>query len=149
MAAPYFRENSKGRWLFVGLIVLMLFNSAVQVLFTFWMRDFWSALSNKGQEAFYELMLKFIVALLCLAPIGFLFRFQRQRLAIQWRDWMTHRVLQLYYSNRVYYALERGDRDIDNPDQRISEDVRILTEYSLSLFLTVAVSFIDWPVFFW
>jgi ABC-type uncharacterized transport system fused permease/ATPase subunit len=86
-------------------------------------------------------MLKFIVAL-CLAPIGFLFRFQRQRLAIQWRDWMTHRVLQLYYSNRVYYALERGDRDIDNPDQRISEDVRSFTEYSLSLFLTVAVSFI-------
>jgi ABC-type uncharacterized transport system fused permease/ATPase subunit len=53
MAAPYFRENSKGRWLFVGLIVLMLFNSAVQLLFSFWMRDFWSALSNKGQEAFY------------------------------------------------------------------------------------------------
>jgi ABC-type uncharacterized transport system fused permease/ATPase subunit len=147
MAAPYFRENSKGRWLFAGLIVLMLFNSAVQVLFSFLMRDFWSALSNKDRDAFYELMLKFIVALLCLAPISVLFRFQRQRLAIQWRDWMTHRVLRLYYSNRVYYALERGDRDIDNPDQRISEDVRSFTEYSLSLFLTVAVSLIDLACF--
>jgi ABC-type uncharacterized transport system fused permease/ATPase subunit len=147
MAVPYFQENSKGRWLFVGLIVLMLFNSAVQVLFSFLMRDFWSALSNKDQDAFYELMLKFIVALLCLAPISVLFRYQRQRLAIQWRDWMTHRVLQMYYSNRVYYALERGDRDIDNPDQRISEDVRSFTEYSLSLFLTIAVSFIDLACF--
>ena len=55
---------------------------------------------------------------------------------------MTDRTLQLYSSNRVYYSLERG-AEIDNPDQRITEDVRSFTAFSLQLFLSVATSLID------
>ena len=53
---------------------------------------------------------------------------------------MTDRVLQLYASNRAYYNLES---EIDNPDQRISEDVRSFTAFSLQLFLTIVTSLID------
>ena len=53
----------------------------------------------------------------------------------------TDRTLQLYYSNRVYYALERSS--LDNPDQRISEDVRTFTAFSLQFFLTLLTSLID------
>lgn len=77
---------------------------------------------------------------------------------------MTDRTLQLYNSNRVYYALERdifggsaeeseeengiiqkGDDStlIDNPDQRITEDVRTFTAFSLQLFIELARSLID------
>ena len=74
---------------------------------------------------------------------------------------MTDRTLQLYESNRVYYALERdlgtegvvaadGDDDavpsnsrIDNPDQRITEDVATFTAFSLRLFITIVTSVID------
>lgn len=57
---------------------------------------------------------------------------------------MTERVLTLYYNNRVYYSLERNnDIDIDNPDQRIAEDVRSFTAFSLQLFLTIVTSVID------
>ena len=76
---------------------------------------------------------------------------------------MTDRTLQLYNSNRVYYSLERdiagsaeagsitdeNDNDspspprIDNPDQRITEDVRTFTAFSLQLFITVVTSIID------
>jgi len=55
---------------------------------------------------------------------------------------MTDRCLQLYSSNRVYYNLERGS-EIDNPDQRITEDVRSFTAFSLTLFLTLLTSLID------
>jgi ABC-type uncharacterized transport system fused permease/ATPase subunit len=83
----------------------------------------------------------------------------RQRLAIAWRKWMTGRVLRLYFSNRVYYMLEtRGvvadassaantneatTREVDNPDQRISEDIKSFTEFSLTFFLTIITSVID------
>ena len=57
---------------------------------------------------------------------------------------MTERVLSLYYSNRVYYSVERNkENDIDNPDQRIAEDVRSFTAFSLELFLTIVTSSID------
>lgn len=110
-------------------------------------------------------------AMVVLAPISVVYRYQRQVLAIEWRKWLTGRVLRLYFGNRVYYALERQfvtddgnggattttandsnattatasetTREVDNPDQRISEDIRSFTEFSLSFFLTLVTSIID------
>jgi putative ATP-binding cassette transporter len=69
-------------------------------------------------------------------------RFQREQLAVSWREWMTDRVLQLYTANRVYYSLEQSDL-IDNPDQRLTEDIRSFTAFSLQLFNTILTSLID------
>ena len=142
----YFAESSQGRFMFLGLVLLMILNSAVRVFFSYLARDFWTALGDQDEEEFYKILKLFLVALLVLAPINVLYRFQQQRLAIKWREWMTKRMLNLYYTNRVYYSLERSNV-IDNPDQRIAEDVRSFTQYSLSLFLTMAVSLIDLTCF--
>jgi ABC-type uncharacterized transport system fused permease/ATPase subunit len=141
MAAPYFTESKSGRWLFAGMIGLTLLNSGVSVAFSYVSKDFWNALSAKDVEQFYIMLQKFAGALLVGAPVSVFYRFQRERLAISWREWMTDRTLQLYYSNRVYYNLERSN--LDNPDQRISEDVRTFTGFSLTLFLTILTSLID------
>lgn len=67
------------------------------------------------------------------------------------------RVLTLYFSNRVFYGLEsQGNRadgqardykerrnEVDNPDQRIQEDVYSFTSFSLSFFLTIVGTVID------
>ncbi len=102
-----------------------------------------------------------ICPVILLAPITVAYRYQRQKLAIAWRKWLTGRVLRLYFTNKVYYALERqsgvvksesgGDtalyngqaKEVDNPDQRISEDIRSFTEFSLTFFLTLVTSVID------
>ena len=108
-------------------------------------------------------MTRFLAACAVLAPISVAYRYQRQKLAIAWRKWLTARVLDLYFSNKVYYALERQlggglespdnvettlskgqtSKEVDNPDQRISEDIRSFTEFSLTFFLTLVTSFID------
>ena len=142
MAFPYFEESKAGRWLFAGMIGLTLCNSGVSVAFSYLGKDFWNALSSKNTVEFYNVLTKYVGALLVGAPIVTLYKFQRERLAVHWREWMTDRTLQLYESNRVYYALERG-REIDNPDQRITEDVQSFTSFSLQLFLTIVTSIID------
>ena len=53
---------------------------------------------------------------------------------------MTDSVFQLYVSNRVYYKI---GSEIDNPDQRMAEDVSSFTGFSLSFFLTILTSTID------
>ena len=120
-------------------------------------------------DEFYAVMRRFVGALVILAPITVAYRFQRQKLAIAWRKWMTGRVLRLYFANRVYYALERQvgsaandvsaigndalnndqgkTKEVDNPDQRIAEDIRSFTEFSLSFFLTLVTSIIDLVAF--
>jgi ABC-type uncharacterized transport system fused permease/ATPase subunit len=142
MASPYYKESNAGRWLFAGMIGCTVLNSGVSVAFSYVSKDFWNALSAKDVEQFYTMLTKFAAALLVGAPVSVFYRFQRERLAVHWREWMTDRTLQLYSSHRVYYALERGS-DIDNPDQRIAEDVRTFTAFSLQLFLTIVTSLID------
>ena len=89
--------------------------------------------------------------MIVLIPLQVSFRFVRVKLAIDWRKWLTERTLKLYFSNKVYYGLERqskaagssarsySDRrkDMDNPDQRIEQDVAAFTGESLNFLLTV------------
>ena len=142
MASPYYKESNSGRWLFAGMIGMTLINSAVSVAFSYLGKDFWNALSAKDPDQFYLMLAKFGVALVVGAPVVVIYRFQRERLSVSWREWMTDRTLQLYSSHRVYYSLERNS-DIDNPDQRIAEDVRTFTTFSLELFITIVTSVID------
>ncbi|EED92357.1 ABC transporter [Thalassiosira pseudonana CCMP1335] len=146
MAYPYYQESQPGRRLFYGMILLTLMNSGVSVAFSYVSKDFWNALSSKDVNEFYNMMVKFGGALVVGAPVAVMYRYQREQLAVHWREWMTDRTLQLYNSNRVYYALERDNNQskrIDNPDQRITEDVRTFTAFSLQLFITVVTSIID------
>jgi vitamin B12/bleomycin/antimicrobial peptide transport system ATP-binding/permease protein len=172
MSMPYFREERKARLMFGIMILLTLINSAVRVIFSYLARDFWTALSEERQDDFYTTMKQFVIAMIILAPINVLYRYQRQSLAIHWREWMTERVAALYFSNRVYYGIERssdagmptsnddhGNKSsrastspeapvvVDNPDQRITEDVRSFTEFSLTLFLTILMSIVDLTCF--
>eukprot|EP00566_Odontella_aurita_P009036 CAMPEP_0113570514 /NCGR_PEP_ID=MMETSP0015_2-20120614/25018_1 /TAXON_ID=2838 /ORGANISM="Odontella" /LENGTH=828 /DNA_ID=CAMNT_0000473317 /DNA_START=189 /DNA_END=2675 /DNA_ORIENTATION=+ /assembly_acc=CAM_ASM_000160 len=142
MAVPYYQESKSGRWLFAGMVGLTLLNSGVSVAFSYVGKDFWNALSSKNAEEFYPMLAKYAAALVVGMPVAVLYKFQKDKLANAWREWLTDRTFQLYQSNRVYYALERG-QEIDNPDQRISEDVRSFTAFSLSLFITVVTSIID------
>merc|ERR1712176_511728 len=59
---------------------------------------------------------------------------------------MTQRTLKLYSQNRVYYHLERK-KEIDNPDQRIAEDVNSFCSYSLILLVLVLKNSIDFVSF--
>jgi len=142
MAWPYFEVSKSGRLLFGGVIGFTLLNSGISVAFSYLGRDFWTALSSKNVDEFNLILMKYLAALLAGTPISVYYRFQREKLALAWREWMTDRTLQLYYCNRAYYTVERG-AVIDNPDQRISEDVRSFTAFSLSFFISIITSIID------
>ena len=101
MAFPYFRESTEGRCLFGTTIVLLLANSGVNVYFSYLIRDFYSALSEKEVESFYHIMTKWAISVIFLVPLQVGYRYVRTRLGINWRDWMTTRVLKLYCSNKV------------------------------------------------
>jgi len=112
------------------------------VIFSFVGRDFYSALSAKDQALFLEKTAQFAAGLAVATPLTVLYKFQRQRLALNWREWMTTELTRQYYSDRAFYKLEI-DREIDNPDQRITEDVTAFTKVSLDFFITLTTSVIN------
>ena len=142
LAVPYF-ENAEGAKLNFGLMLLLvLINSGISVIFSYVGRDFYSALSAKDQALFLEKTANFALGLAVATPLTVLYKFQRQRLALSWREWMTTELARQYYADQAYYRIEM-DREIDNPDQRITEDVAAFTKVSLDFFITLTTSVIN------
>ncbi len=56
----------------------------------------------------------------------------QSKLSLEWRQWMTENMLQDYFSNRSFYMLMSApagtEGSVDNPDQRISSDVKWVYE---------------------
>lgn len=48
---------------------------------------------------------------------------QQARLSLEWREWMTNRLMGQYFRDRSFYQLQAGQL-VDNPDQRIASDVK-------------------------
>lgn len=66
-------------------------------------------------------------------------------LLLDWRKWMTRHLLHAYMQNRTYYEIEK-DGFIDNPDQRLQEEVPSvcqtvigIPQFILSSLMTIAV----------
>ena len=108
LATPYFRQEEGAKIGFILLLALTLLNSGVSVLFSYTSRDFWTALSSRDADQFYMLTLRFAGALALATPVSVLYKYQRGRVAVSWREWMTTRLTEMYYDNEAYYRLELG-----------------------------------------
>lgn len=142
IAVPFFKEDKVGRDSLLGVIALTLLNSGISVAFSYISRDFYTALNNRDEAMFYEKIELFFVALLFAVPVSVYYRFIREKLSIYWREALTAKVLDKYYSNRTFYIIETL-KEVDNPDQRITEDIRHFTRTSLDLFVTIVATIID------
>ena len=92
--------------------------------FSFLGRDFYNALSEKDVERFYGMIVKWLVALTLGIPVSSWLRdYYLSLLQLEWREWMTTRLTRDYLSNQAFYRMQT-DVLIDNPDQRISSDIR-------------------------
>ncbi len=127
-------RRRKARGFLISLLVLALSVGAVQVLISYAGRDFITAINVKDTASYWPTMGKYLATFLVAIPIGVYYRWVEERLALLWREWMAQHLMKRYFNNRAYFRL-RGTEGVDNPDQRISEDVRNFTTMSLSFLL--------------
>ena len=95
-----------------------------------------NSLSDHKVANFYSLLPLYIATFAAATGIAVYYRFTEERLALVWRNWMTQHLLKKYFFSRSYYKI-RMNQEIDNPDQRICEDVHNFTATTLSLLLIV------------
>ncbi|WIA11843.1 hypothetical protein OEZ85_011930 [Tetradesmus obliquus] len=115
---------------------------AVRVWFNFLGRDFYNYLSDKNIDAFNMQLVKYLASFGVGIPVFVFKAYYQQRLALEWREWMTAHLLKQYFADRSFYQLQAG-AIVDNPDQRIASDVRQFTDAALGLSLTILNSLID------
>jgi vitamin B12/bleomycin/antimicrobial peptide transport system ATP-binding/permease protein len=133
---PYWTSEEKWRaWgLLAAVIVLALGMVYLNVLFNEWNREFYNALNEKNYPVFKEQLWRFSYLAFIYIGMAIYRIYLTQALEIRWRTWMTNQYMSEWLAKQSYYRIEQT-RSADNSDQRISEDLRYLTNGSLSLSL--------------
>jgi putative ATP-binding cassette transporter len=135
IAAPYFRSEDRfaGRLLLAAVIAIELSLVLINVLLNQWNNRFYNALQEKNWDGFvteigiFSLLATFYIALSVYQL------YLNQWLQIRWRLWMTSTYLGEWLHNANHYRMQlRGDA-ADNPDQRITDDVKLFVDQTLNI----------------
>jgi vitamin B12/bleomycin/antimicrobial peptide transport system ATP-binding/permease protein len=130
--------SSEARWTaiswFALLLTVLLSASALNVVNSYVGRDFMTAISEKRWDGFFTYGMIYLVVFALSTITATLSRFSEERLRLLWRAWLTRLLIDLYMSRDRFYRLKAME-EVDNPDERITEDVKAYTQTTLSFFL--------------
>ena len=138
IAQPYWFSEKK--WQARGLLLLVIVLLGTFTVFNLFLinqkAEFISALSAQNSDRFWRSILQFFGTVVVAVPFVSSYSFVRQKLSIFWRRWMTDSFMKSYLGDRSFYKISYHP-EIDNPDQRIAEDIKSFTDQSLSFLVTI------------
>jgi putative ATP-binding cassette transporter len=141
ITGDYFKgRQSISAWAFVAVLLLsVMIDVRLSVLFSYQSNDQFSALqaavSDEGVakdsaiDGFWVAMLIYFALAVTDIVRTLLDLYLMQRFIVRWRVWLTHRVTGDWLDGDAYYRgrFLAGDQAIDNPDQRIQQDIDVFT----------------------
>jgi putative ATP-binding cassette transporter len=138
LSRPYWHSDEKwvARGLLTLLVLLLIGETEFNLLFNEQSGELTSALASRDGARFWHSIRVFGVLLLFAVPIYAFYYYVRDKLGIHWRRWLTRQFVGSYLSDRALYELVSNPA-IDNPDQRICEDIGAFTQKSLTFLLIV------------
>ena len=155
VARPFWSGDKKRTaWgLLALLIALMVCETQLAVMLIDKTGEMTSALAARQADRFWAAVRTSLIVLAFAVPVYAFYYYMRDAFSNHWRRWLTHRFLDGYLSDRKYYEIGAGVY-IDNPDQRISEDINTFTGRSThfllifigSLMQLVAFSAVLWSI---
>lgn len=132
---PYWTSEQKwsAALLLAGVLASVIIQVRIMVIFNYWIQAFYDALQTFNGHGILLLMGEFVIILL-LAIIIFTYgSYFAGLLANRWRLWMTEKYLDRWLSHNTFYGLQLLNKKIDNPDQRISEDLNEFPQLTIGL----------------
>ncbi len=148
IAGPYwFSDGRRGALGLLALLVALLFGQALfAVLLNAQTGEFTSALAAHDEARFWSSIRQCLVLLVVAVPTHAFYYYVRDTLGLRWRRWLTRDYLSAYLGNGMYYRLN-ASAEIDNPDQRIAEDINTFTQKSLQFLLVLASAVLQLAAF--
>ena len=155
VAKPYWQGDKKRTaWGLLALLIgLMVFETQLAVMLVDKSGEMTSALAGRDAERFWAAVRTTLYVLAFAVPVYAFYYYMRDAFSNYWRRWLTSRFLDGYLGERKYYEIGASGA-IDNPDQRISEDINTFTGRSThfllifigSLMQLVAFSAVLWSI---
>jgi putative ATP-binding cassette transporter len=154
LAKPYWTSTEKYKaffWLGV-VIIFSLFEVYMAVWLNKWHVSFYNAIQDYNKVAFLKALFQGTYILILYVMIMLVGYYFNSILEVRWRKSLTHFYLNDWLDSKTYYKSRFTHTYSDNPDQRISEDIRDFIQLSLSLFMGVfksIVSLASFAVILW
>ncbi|MEZ5822385.1 MAG: ABC transporter ATP-binding protein/permease [Xanthobacteraceae bacterium] len=154
IASPYFRSEDKwaGRGLLAAVIVIELSLVAIDVLINQWQNRFFNALQERNWDSFVREIGIFTILAFCAIGLAVYQLYLNQWLQIRWRSWMTRHYLGEWLEGPNHYRMQLQGDAADNPDQRMTDDVKLFVERTLAIgigLLSAVVTLASFVVILW
>jgi len=128
LVRPYLFQqgNTRRQWYYISAITALGFwNLILGLIFTLWMKEFWDVMEKKEGNKFFGTMRDFSLLVTTMILVGVYQSYLSMMLVIHWRRWMTQWLLGCWLKSKSYYHLQLSpcSATLDNPDQRLQEDI--------------------------
>ena len=154
LAIPYFRSEDRwwGRILLGGVLGIELSLVGIQVLLNEWYNRFYNTLQNHNWAAFVSAIIYFCVIATIYTVLVVYQTYITQWLQIRWRRFLTQTYLRQWLNTANHYRMQLLGDAADNPDQRISDDLAMFVDYTISIgtrFLSSVVTLFSFAIILW
>lgn len=120
-------------FLLVVIIILSVIVSGLLVAVAIFLGEITSALVAQDTQRFQQALLIFVGVIVVGTLCASFKVYCQAKLSLYWRRWLTYYFLNSYLENLTFYWISEYS-EIDNPDQRISEDIKTFTQQSVIFF---------------
>ena len=132
-------------FLIVGLVGVTAFNSFVN------RRLIDVIIQEKDASQFASTLTVYAIGLICVTLLAGFTKDIRKKIALDWYQWLNTQILEKYFSNRAYYKIN-FQSDIDNPDQRLAQEIEPIATNAISFsatFLEKSLEMLTFLVVVW
>ena len=147
-----FWRSAKGFWtgnqrriawiMTISLIALVVAQLAISYRINVWNREIFDALEKKDSAAVIHQSLLFIPLAVVSITIAIAVVWARMRIQRRWRAWFTEDTGDRWLNDGRYYQLNLVKGEHQNPEHRLTDDMRIATEAPVDLAVGILTAFL-------
>jgi len=152
LSGQYFVQHKKAVAGIALILFLTLFAVRMDVLFSMWYNTMYTALQNLDEAVFWFAMQLFALLATVHVVRALTDYYVQQSFIIHWRTWLNEHLLGAWLDKQAYFRTQYLQDPLENPDQRIQQDVTIFVQTSLSLsmgMVNAIVSTIAYTLILW
>ena len=146
------KRSIKPLLFFTLIVTLTLFSVRLSLVHSTWYNNMYTALQEFNQTVFWEQMILFCFIAGFSVAAALISYYLNQRFSINWIEWLNTELLEKWMDKRAYYKSQYIGNNLDNPDQRIQQDIQSYVKTTLSLstgVIDAVTSMISYTILLW
>ncbi len=137
---------------FLLIVAMTLLSVRISLVNSEWYKNMYTSLQEFNEHVFWQQMGLFCVIAASSVSAALVSYYLEQRFVINWIEWLNEQLVNKWMAHRAYYKTQYLSENLDNPDQRIQQDVQSYVKTTLSLstgVIDAVTSMISYTILLW